>query len=113
MARAEWLLKDDRPTIEIVLTQAMDGKPVVRTLLADTGAGNTEAPFELLLEESDCLMCGGKPTHAVVLGGAYSGSYPLYTVRVQIPQLSFDSNVAVVGVSTTPQALMASRASDF
>jgi hypothetical protein len=50
-----------RPVIEIMLRLAQGGQKVVRTFLADTGAGRKNAPFEILLDENDCLLCGGKP----------------------------------------------------
>jgi hypothetical protein len=105
MARAQWPLQFDRPAIEIILTLALGGQKVTRTLLADTGAGNAKAPFDLLLEENDCLLYGGKATHLVPVTGAHSGSYPLYVVRVQIPTLGFDDDVAVIGVPTPPSNL--------
>lgn len=75
---------------------------MVRNLLADTGAGTRRARFELLLDEQDCLHCGGLPAHPVVLGGAYSGSFPVYLIRVQVPALAFDRDVPVVGISQCP-----------
>jgi hypothetical protein len=77
---------------------AAGNQPLPLHLLADTGAGSNTASFELLLEESDCLLCGGRPLSPVVLGGAYAGQYPLYQVRVQVPELGFDASVAVVGI---------------
>jgi hypothetical protein len=38
----------------------------------------------------------------VVLGGAYSGPYPIYLIRVQVPALGFDHHISAVGVPTTP-----------
>jgi hypothetical protein len=105
MARAQWPLKNDRPTIEIELTLAVGGKKVTRTLLADTGAGNRQSAFELLLDENDCLLAGGKPTQSIPLGGAYSGTFPLYLIRVQIPLLGFDDDVPAIGASTVPMGL--------
>jgi hypothetical protein len=102
MARVRWPLLSDQPRIQVTLTLAPGGQSVVRNLLADTGAGTGRAGFELLLDERDCLHCGGMPAHAVVLGGAYSGSFPVYLVRVQIPTLAFDQHIPVVGVSQCP-----------
>lgn len=101
MSRVTWSLHYGRPTIEIVLVQTLDGSPVVRTLLSDTGAGAEFSAFELILDEHDCLLCGGTPIANVQLGGAYSGSFPIYGVRVQIPQISFD----VVGVPQAPSGV--------
>jgi hypothetical protein len=70
--------------------------------VADTGAGGARAVFELLLKESDCLLCGGKPVKAVILKGAYAGSFPTYALRVQAPELGFTDYLEVAGVPTTP-----------
>jgi hypothetical protein len=102
MPRTTWPLLQTRPRVEIVLTLAIGGQPTRRVLLADTGAGSEWSAFELVLEESDCLICGGGPTTFAHLKGAYSGSYPIYGVRVQIPQICFDNNVEVVGVNKAP-----------
>jgi hypothetical protein len=90
MPRAQWPLLANCPRIEVKLTRAAGGQVIVRNLLVDTGAGTSQAGFELLLDERDCLSCGGWPIQPVVLGGAYSGSFPAYLVRVQVPGLAFD-----------------------
>ena len=59
--------------------------------------------FELILDEDDCLQCGGIPIHQVRLSGAYHGLFPVYLVDVRIPALSFDDSVPVVGVSSVPR----------
>lgn len=105
MARAQWPLLGDRPVIEIVLTIAQGGQRVTRTLLADTGAGNMQSQFEILLDENDCLLCGGKPSQLVSLGGAYTGTYPLYVIRVEIPLLGFADDVPAIGLPTPPLGL--------
>jgi hypothetical protein len=61
------------------------------------------AAFDLILEESDCLLCGGQPQVSVQLGGAYTGPFPLYQLQVQIPELGFDAPVHVVGVPANPR----------
>jgi hypothetical protein len=91
-----------RPAVQVVLTQAQTGQPLPRNLLADTGAGSRRATIELLVKEDDCLLCGGNPDQPVVLGGAYSGSFPSYILRVQIPALRFDQDVRVVAVPQLP-----------
>jgi hypothetical protein len=91
--------------IEVTLTLASSGQTVVQRLLADTGAGTASAGFELLMDEQDCLLCGGSPSRPVVLGGAYAGSFPIFLLRVQIQSLSFDRFVPVVGVSQCPHGL--------
>lgn len=102
MPRAQWPLLGDRPIIQVVLTLAQGGKKVTRTLLADTGAGNAQAPFDILLEETDCLLCAGNPAQTIALGGAYSGTYPVYLIPVEIPLLSFGHRVLAVGVPSVP-----------
>jgi hypothetical protein len=102
MPRITWLLHQDRPRIEVILAMAVSTTPQTRALVADTGAGSSQSQFELVLTENDCLSCGGKPTGVLRLGGAYSGSFPVYTLRVQVPQLGFDDDVKVVGVPSVP-----------
>lgn len=102
MSRATWPLHHNRPNIELVLTQSQNSIAVNRRLLADTGAGRANAGFELLLKEQDCLICGGIPKGDVVLGGAYSGKFPVYSLRVVITTLGFDEAVPTVGVSSVP-----------
>lgn len=105
MPRADWPLVNDEPVVEVVLTPVSAGPPVVRRLLADTGAGNARSAFELLLDEQDCLACGGIPTQPVLLGGAYSGPHPIYLVRTRVPGLGFDRFLPVVGVGQGPPGL--------
>ena len=38
----------------------------------------------------------------VQLGGAYSGSFPVYLLQVRIPQLKIDEPLPVVGVTRVP-----------
>jgi hypothetical protein len=57
--------------LQIVLTLISSGQPLTRNLLADTGAGSQSCGFELILEEDDCLLCGGLMGASVTLGGAY------------------------------------------
>jgi hypothetical protein len=102
MPRAQWPLLHDRPTVEVILTIVPGGQQVVRNLLADTGAGTAQADFELILDEQDCLYCGGVPIQGIVLGGAYVGSYPVYIVEVSIPGLGFNRMVPAVGVPKVP-----------
>jgi hypothetical protein len=69
MPRLLWPLLHDRAIVEVVLTVTSGVQPLVRQLIADTGAATARAGFELLLQENDCLMCGGIPSHPVTLGG--------------------------------------------
>ncbi len=102
MPRVQWPLQLDRPCVQVLLTLAQGGQPLPRTLLADTGAGSLLSGFELILEEDDCLLCDGVPLQSITLGGAYTGSFPTYGIRVQLPSLGFDENLRVVGVPTVP-----------
>ena len=98
MPREEWPLRRGRPCVQIVLTQALGGRPYPRTLVADTGAGSQISRFELILTEGDCRLCGGNPLPPVTLGGAYRGSFPTYLLSVQVPTLGFAKYLRVVGV---------------
>ncbi len=102
MPRADWPLILGRPVIEIVLTLAPGGQKMTRVLLADTGAGAMSAPFEMLLDETDCLMCDGTATQTITLGSAYTSTYPIYLIRVEMPSLQFDHDVLAVGIPNTP-----------
>ena len=84
--------------MEIELTDATTGDLLPRLLLADTGAGDAWSGFELILHEDDCQRSSGIPSHTAALGGAYSGIYPVYSVRVQIPAIGFDDFVSAVGL---------------
>jgi hypothetical protein len=105
MPRVSWPLLSGRPVIEVIATLAQSGQSVRRILLADTGAGPRHANFDLVLEANDCLLCGGRLGQPVVLGGAYTGSFPSYLLRIQIPALGFDHDVRVVGVPSPPAGL--------
>jgi hypothetical protein len=102
MPRVVWPLLHDQPRVQVVLTLTVEGEQLTRDLLADTGAGSANAKFDLILDEDDCLLCGGVFFSHVVLGGAYTGSHPIYAIRVQIPALNFDQDVYVVGVPVPP-----------
>jgi hypothetical protein len=98
--RVVWPLQHGMPCVEVVLTVALSGQTIPRTLLADTGAGSSTATFQLILDEDDCLFCGGLPGASTTLGGAYVGSVPQYDLFVQIPALGFAQKLRVVGVSS-------------
>ena len=102
MPRVQWPLRHGRPCLEVVLTLAAVGQPFPRFLIADTGAGSRTSSFELILDEDDCLLCGGLPGASVTLGGAYIGSFPLYDLPVRLPALGFDQNLRAVGVPSVP-----------
>ena len=59
-------------------------------------------PADLVLDEYDCLLCSGIPDQPVILGGAYTGSFPTYVIRVQIPAVGFDRVLRVVGATALP-----------
>ena len=96
-----WPLVNDRPCIEIILPRAKGNR--LRRLVADTGAGNRRAAFQLLLSESDCKQSAGKLIGQAQLGGAYIGQFRVYSLWVEIPARSFVDSVPVVGVAQTPR----------
>lgn len=102
MPRVVWPLQHGRPIIEVTLTLAQGRQPVVRRVIADTGAGRLRSGSELLLDEHDCLLCGCTPMTSVTLGGAYVGPFPTYALRVAIPALGFSEVVTVVGLPVSP-----------
>jgi hypothetical protein len=102
MPHVQWPLRHGQPCVQVILTLAPAGQPLVRTLLADTGAGSRTSRFELIVEENDCLLCGGIPYLSVQLGGAYVGLFPVYDLAVQLPTLGFAQNIPVVGAPSVP-----------
>lgn len=102
MARVLWPLLHHRPSVRVILTSAVGDQPLARRLLADTGAGTARSSFELILDEDDCLLCGGSPSYVVGLGGAFAGSFPVYLLRIRVPELGFDEYLPVVGVPNSP-----------
>jgi hypothetical protein len=102
MPRVLWPLRHGRPSVEIVLSHALGRQRLTRILLADTGAGTQASGFELVLDEDDCLLCGGVPGFSATLRGAYAGSFPVYDLSVEVPQLGFVSDFRVVGVPLLP-----------
>ena len=101
MSPVRWPLRNRRPMIAVTLPQVKGRR--VRRLIADTGAGSDQAAFELLLRDVDCQ--GSDDPRAmgqVLLGGAYSGWFNVYSIEVRIPRLKFAEAVAVVGVPRVP-----------
>lgn len=98
MPRQQWSLQHGRPAVEITLMLQPANQPATRLLLADSGAGSIHSGFELILDEHDCVIGGGILCQSVTLGGAYTGTYPVYLVRTQIATLGFDREVRAVGV---------------
>jgi hypothetical protein len=102
MPRILWPLRQHRPSVQVALTRTATGQPFPRTLLADTGAGSGLDPFELILAEADCLLCGGIRYPSVWLGGAYNGLFPVYDLIVRLPALGFAQRLSAVGVPSHP-----------
>jgi hypothetical protein len=88
--------------VEVILTLVAGGQPFPRILVADAGAGFRTSPFQIVLDEDDCILCGGNLLQAVNLRGAYAGSFPIYTLPVQLPALGFYENLGAVGAPSVP-----------
>lgn len=101
MPPVRWPLRSRRPTIALTLPYAKGKR--VRRLIADTGAGSDRADFELVLREADLRGTGELDAMGqVLLGGAYSGWFNVYSIDVRIPRLEFAEAVAVVRVPQVP-----------
>jgi hypothetical protein len=100
MPLVQWPLGHDRPVVEIMLSLGVSGQEVSRSLIADTGAGTRRDVFELILDEDDCLQCGGIPIHQVRLSGAYVGLFPVYLIDVRLPAIDFDDFRFIRSAST-------------
>ena len=99
MARVTWPLEHNRPIVQLQLVNTASGHTVTRTLLADTGAGTLDAPFELILRVDDCQRYMVlQSSDDVALGGAIVGTYPIYAMQVGIPELTVVRRVRVVAV---------------
>jgi hypothetical protein len=105
MPRAVWHLVRGRRIISVILTLGQANQHVTRILLADTGAGGARVGFDLLLEHKDCLLSGQALSGPIVLRGAYAGSFPIYGIYVQIPQIGFSQHVRAVGIPAAPAGL--------
>ena len=102
MPRVTWPLEHDRPVVHVQFVETAAGHRETRMLLADTGAGGLYAPFELIVRASDCQRYMGlRSSDDVALGGAIIGTYPIYAVRVEIPELTVVRRVRVVAVPDT------------
>jgi hypothetical protein len=100
MPRTLLPLSQGRPCVQVVLRQSQTNRPLLKMLLADSGAGSQTSRFELILVESECLSCGAVRLNSVNLGGAYSGTFPTYLLPVEIPTLGFNRYLRAVGVPT-------------
>ena len=103
MAMVQWELVGNRPAIRVLLCDPHTGRETGRVLLADTGAGSKAAPFELLVDEEDCLLYARKRGHFLRLSGAYAGEFRVYDVNVRIEHLGYLYDIPAVGVSKTPR----------
>jgi hypothetical protein len=102
--RVSWPLSAGRPIVEIkIATPANPNER--RILLADTGAGSRNSPFELILPEDDCVLFADEAGPLVALSGAYTGEFRSYFLRVEIPALQFDAKLLSVGVDRSPPSL--------
>jgi hypothetical protein len=102
MPRVQWPLQHGRPCVHVMLSLMPSDQPLPRVLLADTGAGARDADMEVILDEDDCLLCGGIPHPPIQLGGAYRGSFPVYELRIRLPALGFEQHLRAVGVPSVP-----------
>jgi hypothetical protein len=103
MARMTWPLNRGRPAVEIELVLPDSADAHRRLLLADTGAGPDAAPFELLLDEQDCVNSAHSSGHLVHLSGAFSGEFRCYVVELRVPQLDFTVVTTAVGINRPPE----------
>jgi hypothetical protein len=101
MPRAQWPLVKGRPVIEIILTDA-NGNNTPRTVVADTGSGSAQDQFDFVLEFIDCIQNGGYPLPPIAVSGAYSGTYTVFAMTIEIPALQVCDQVSVVGVPFAP-----------
>jgi hypothetical protein len=103
MPRATWTHRYGRPSVRAELTLP-DGSALTLDLLVSSGGGPDGSPFDLILEETDCRLCGGQPGPRVHLCGMsyYEGSHPTYVLPVRIPELAFDDDLTAVAVRATP-----------
>lgn len=97
MQRITWLLHNNVPVIEVQLTDPF-GFTFFRRLLADTGAGPSNSPFELVLSQVDCQRLSTMKLGRVGLGGAIPGFFDLHAILMGIPALSFVRQVRAVAV---------------
>lgn len=100
MPQVCWSLQGGRPIIRITLVVRGTTQTAIRTLLADTGGGRLNAPFEIVLSENDCRQFSIGPVRAATMSGAFSGRFPLYLVWIEIPGLQFAQHVAAVAIPT-------------
>ena len=100
MPPTHWSLRKHRPAIEVVLST----HPIRRScrLIADTGAGTIHSALQLVLKKSDCLRSGALHIGESQLTGAYTGTFDVYLVEIQVPSLGFRDFVPAIGVARMP-----------
>jgi hypothetical protein len=97
-----WPLHDGRPAVEIELVVPDSLHAHGKRPLVDTGAGPDAAPFELLLDEQDCVISAHRSSHLVRLSGAFSGEFRCYIVERRVPQLDLSVVTTAVGIDRPP-----------
>jgi len=101
MPPVNWPLFNRRPMIELSLEHVK--KKRRRRLVADTGGGSDQAPFELILLDSDCQHTQVEMVGQVQLTGAYTGWFNVYSMVVRIPRMKFSKSILVAGVPSVPR----------
>jgi hypothetical protein len=100
MPPVHWPLHNRRPIVELSIVYPKRKRR--RRLVADTGGGSDEAPFELILLDSDCQHTDVEIEGQVQLSGRYVGWFNVYSMVVRIPRLKFEDFVLVAGVPEVP-----------
>ena len=100
MPPVKWPLLNRRPIVELSLGHVI--KKRRRRLVADTGGGSDQSPFELILLEKDCQHADVVMEGQVQLSGRYVGWFNVYSMAIQIPRLKFSHRVLVAGVPEVP-----------
>ena len=103
MTRVTWPLNRGRPVVEVELAFPESPQTLPRRLLADTGAGPVGAPFELLLDEQDCVRSAHRLGQLVGLSGAYDGEFRTYVVELRVPDLGLSVMTTAVGIDRPPE----------
>jgi hypothetical protein len=67
---------------ESIAANSRQGKFLFQLGQYNTGAGSGTSSFQLVLDEDDCLNCGGFSASTVTVGAAYAGRFPIYDLFV-------------------------------
>lgn len=102
MPIASWELVRNRPAIRLSIVDPTTGRTHPRILLADTGAGTKSAPFEVLMDEDDCLLFADRPGEMFRLTGAYSGNFRAYFLLLRVDEFDLVREISAIGVEHTP-----------